>query len=296
MSTSRGFGTSYRVSKGLVLGVLALLFLGLVTGGVFAEGKLSKETSVKAEAPQLTVPVAAGVGGDNVLQNSEELQARDAFARLQAGESLTADEKELVERHWATLVDAWGGEEPRHGDPLDATGGPDASGYSYVDNQPSDSVVYGWIELKGDPGATWLQTSAFNSVDDGYTTTPIPLGITFPFYSTPYTTAYLGTNGSVMFSNPISSGYGTSGCLPRTSFTGRVLFPFLDDMHLQRGGITSGNNVIGYKNFGDYTVIQYDSIGRFSTTNTGSFNFQVILWNTGLIKYQYRRMVYNTAS
>ncbi len=172
--------------------------------------------------------------------------------------------------------------------PLDWQGGPDSFGYHYVDNQNGDSATYEWIELRGDPEATW--TSWTGSHDDN--TQVLQLGLTFPFYGQNYTQATVSTNGNLQFST--TSTLYTNVCLPTTNINGPVIFLYWDDLHLDYGGMgNAGNNVIGYRNFGDYTVIEYDSIGHCCSAGT-SLKFQVILWADGRIKMQYNNLVFGS--
>ena len=66
----------------------------------------------------------------------------------------------------------------RGGSSLDSQGGPDAFGYRYVDNQGGDTATYSWVELRGDPAATWLDFT--NNPDDNVTI--VPLTFDFPIY------------------------------------------------------------------------------------------------------------------
>ena len=64
------------------------------------------------------------------------------------------------------------------------------------------------------------------------------------------------------------------------------LCPNLADLHLGRGGIPSGQNVVAYKNFGNYFVIEFDSAGFFTQSCApASLKFEAILYSNGRIKF-----------
>lgn len=167
---------------------------------------------------------------------------------------------------------------------LDNQGGPDGFGYHYVDNQSGDTATYAWIELRGDAGATWLDFSE-NPDDD---VLPVPLTFAFPFYGAEYDTVYVSTNGNLQFDsqNPAFS----NECFPSAIIGGRMICPLWTDLHLDHGGYNpGGNRTIAYRNFGDYVVIEWDSVGQAFGENT-SFKFEVELWADGRIKIQYNQL------
>ncbi len=211
---------------------------------------------------------------------SPEIQA--IYQRWQDTGIATPEEKARVEEYFARRNEGAGR------NPLDDTGGPDVFGYRFVDNLAGDSAQYNWIELRGDAGATWI--SGWQSYDDGCATTSYPIGFSFPFYGGSYTTFTPTSNGSIDFGTCYAYAY--YSCVPNASDPAAI-YPFLYDLHLQRGGIPGGTTVVGYKNFGSYTVIEYDSIGYYSSGYTGSsLKFQVILFDDGRVKLQYNNMVY----
>lgn len=218
---------------------------------------------------------------------NRENEIRALYERAMAGESLSEDQKDLLYAN-----ESWLEPRGREGS-VDATGGPDAFGYYYVDNV-GDTATYTWIELKGAVGVTWLPASVFTSMDGSVNNADLPIGFSFPFYGSDYTTFRVSTDGNIQFIPTYNSG-GYTSCIPNGTVLRPAIMAMMDDLHLQRGGIASGDNVIGYKNFGDYTVIQFDSIGRYNT-GSGSFNFQAILYQDGKVKVQVRRAAFYSAT
>jgi subtilisin-like proprotein convertase family protein len=172
--------------------------------------------------------------------------------------------------------------------PLDNQGGPDGFAYRYVDNQGGDTATYGWIELRGDNAATWLNYES-NS-DDGVL--PAPIGFEFPFYGGLYPTVQVSTNGNLQF---VADGSGSTEyaneCLPVSDMDRPMVCPYWDDLDLDQGGYFPGAAVtVAYRNFGDHFVVEWDSVGLHSEDGT-TFKFEAILWTNGRIKLQYNRVV-----
>ncbi len=241
--------------------------------------KAPSGVSVKPLLKPGKAPQAAQVDPSAV----QKAHAYELYERMMNGGELSPAEKDLV----YSLV---GNPVRDNGNSLDNTGGPDASGYRYKDSVTPDTAIYTWIELRGDVvGVTWI--NAWASYDDGMATNYAPIGFTFPYYGGNYTQFKPSSNGQIEFGTTTSP-YSYTSCLSAVTTWGPAVMPYMYDLHLQRGGDATGNNVVGYKNFGNYTVMEYDSIGYYNTTYAGSsLKFEVILYNDGKIKVQYNNMV-----
>jgi hypothetical protein len=177
-------------------------------------------------------------------------------------------------------------------DNLDNQGGPDAFQYMFMDNVPPDNTPYEWIELRGDAGATWLQgMTHFTSPDDGYSRRQLPIGFSFPLYNVNYDCVRVCTNGFLQFAGTPSTSL-SNACLPSTEVAGPMIAVLWDDLHLLYGGRTD-TVVVGYRNFGDYFVIEFDSLGH-CCSDGGSFKFEAILYPNGNIKLQYNNLVFSS--
>jgi hypothetical protein len=200
--------------------------------------------------------------------------------RMQQGETLAPAEKEQYLAIEARMVN----DRERY-DGLDNQGGPDAFNYYFLDNVAPDTATFSWIELRGDPGATWLTGSAFTNPDDGYSIQKLPIGFSFPFYGTPYDSVRVCCNGLLNFSTTAASL--SNACLPSTSVNAPMIAMLWDDLHLLRGG-RSDTVVIGYRSFGDHMVIEYDQVGYYTDSCPNiPLSFEAILFNNGNIKLQY---------
>ncbi|MCC6475814.1 carboxypeptidase-like regulatory domain-containing protein, partial [bacterium] len=206
---------------------------------------------------------------------------KELWNKAMSGQILTPAEKSQIEPLYREL-------EANSRNPLDAVGGPDAYGYYFVDNQGGDTTTYSWIELRGDPQANWL---TFGNPDDGcVSVTP---SFVFPFYGGNYSEMWVCANGFIAFEEDQAAHI--NQCLPTSSVSGPAIFPFWDDLHLYYGGNgQQNNNTVAWRDFGNYLVIEFDSIGHygFPTPPTDSYKFQVILYANGSVKMQYNNMNY----
>jgi hypothetical protein len=240
-----------------------------------------KNAAVKGK-PALTVTRTHGAMAGTTAKTRHSESPREAAAREAHARWLQTGTASLAEKE---LMDEFYGQPSNSGSPLDNTGGPDAYGYRYVDNVAPDTATYSWIELQGATGTNYLTT--LDGQDDA-TATITNLGISFLFYGNTYSSATVCTNGSIQF-NSSDAAY-TETCPPALGFgtMGATLFPYWDDLNAAYGGRTT--NVISWKNFGNYTVIEFDSIGHCCAAGT-SLKFEAILFSDGKIKLQYNNLV-----
>ncbi|MCU0607355.1 MAG: DUF1565 domain-containing protein [Candidatus Edwardsbacteria bacterium] len=87
--------------------------------------------------------------------------------------------------------------DPQPADPK-ATGGPDAYGYRYVDND-GDSAAYRWVDTIG---GTW---TAVGGLGDDNVVGPFDLGFQFPYYWYRVSQFWIHANGGISFSLPSRS-------------------------------------------------------------------------------------------
>jgi hypothetical protein len=154
---------------------------------------------------------------------------------------------------------------------LGATGGPDSYGYVWEDTS------YAWIVQAF--GSTWTALTE-DSVSGA-----IPLGFTFNFYGTDYTSIYIASDGYVQFSDPYASdwqfwpNYASSSADPNSAAYG-----FGTDLDPTAGG------TIYYQTHGTapnrYFVVSYNNVPTWGDNNLDVF--QIILYETtNRIKYNY---------
>ncbi|MFN3694525.1 MAG: nidogen-like domain-containing protein, partial [Ignavibacterium sp.] len=161
---------------------------------------------------------------------------------------------------------------------IEGQGGPDIFGYKWIDSDEPNGPQYVWNDISTNPSAVQI-TSWTGTLDDGYTT--VPLGMTFPFYGTDYTQAYLSTNGFLSFT-ALTSSYFTNGTIPNTALPNNVIAPFWDDLD----GRTQGT--VHYLQESGKFTIQFTNWQKYN--GTGSLTFQVVLYSSGKIMYYYNNM------
>ncbi len=178
-------------------------------------------------------------------------------------------------------------------------GGPDDYGYRFIDSNDPLGPEYNWIDIS----ATGTSSIMFNvpswSGDDNFSE-PVPLGFSFPFYGSAYTTAYIDTNGEILLApntwyRPYpDNGWNNDGNMfnymypiPGYAQMPALIAVYWDDLHADEG---IGN--VYFETFGQapnrYAVIQWHNL-RFHAGTGGSpdLKFQVILHENGEIVMQY---------
>ena len=98
------------------------------------------------------------------------------------------------------------------------------SDYKWTSSDSTGGPVYSWEDI------TSTGTLISMSGDDN-NTGPHPIGFTFPFYGTEYTTFRISTNGWISFTST-STAYNNHE-LPGTSSPEAMLAPFWDDLNFQ---------------------------------------------------------------
>ena len=162
---------------------------------------------------------------------------------------------------------------------IEGQGGPDPFGYRWIDSFEPNGPQYVWTDISTNPNAVNVTNNFTPNKDDGYQT--IPLGITFPFYGTNYTTGYLSTNGFLSFT-PLTSSYLTNASIPGTALPNNIIAAFWDDLDGRTQGtvhtLTEGNKF----------TIQFTNWQKYNAQ--GSLTFQIVLFSSGRIMIYYNNM------
>ncbi|MFH1219248.1 MAG: S8 family serine peptidase [Candidatus Eisenbacteria bacterium] len=167
--------------------------------------------------------------------------------------------------------------DPNTGGPqLMGFGGPDVFGYRWVDSDEPGGPIYDWVEISG------IGTPLGLNGDD-QNIGPFNIGFEFPFYGTNFTTFRACSNGWLSFTST-STSLSNSG-LPSTGAPLNLLAPFWDDLNFASAGQSF------YYYDGIKTVIEYKNVPHYGTTYPGTYTFEVILYPSGRIVYQYQSMV-----
>jgi subtilisin family serine protease len=160
---------------------------------------------------------------------------------------------------------------------IERSGGPDAFGYRFRDSDEPNGPAFDWVDIS----STGTPIAGLDGDDE--LSSPIALGFTFPFYGNSFTTVRVSTNGRLSFTSAVESGTFSynNQALPTggTSYPENLLAPFWDDLHFR-----SAEHARTFSD-GSRFIVQYTAVDRFTTGS--SLTFQVILYPTGRIVYQY---------
>ena len=195
---------------------------------------------------------------------------------------LAAEEQRAAPRRAVTVHDplplAKGADDPRAGQsPVTGSGGPDQFGYVWVDSDEPGGPVYDWVDISG------VGQTVGNTDDASYG--PFDLGFAFPYYGDTYTQVRVCTNGFITFDTSTSAPYANQP-LPNTAAPDLMVAPLWDDMNPFQGG-----DIYRYHDAAnDRYIVQWDGVPHYY--DVGSFTFQVILYASGVIVFQYEDISY----
>jgi hypothetical protein len=158
-----------------------------------------------------------------------------------------------------------------------ATGGPDTYGYYYIDSAEPTGPTYSWVEISGSGTATGLG-------DDWYTVA-IPLGFTFNYYGTDYTSVYIMDNGWISFVDQ-DTWYQLAN-FPNSDTYVAPISPLSTDLDPSAAG------EVYYQTLGTDPnrtfVVEWDGVPHYSAG--GSNTFEIILYEgSNDIEFQYNSL------
>ena len=182
---------------------------------------------------------------------------------------------------WPAEPSAKGAAGSSHEPQTAGVGGPDAGGYRWIDSDESAGPVFQWVDIVSPENAVTL-------AGDEAVSARVPVGFSFPFYGRRFTQLRVCTNGYLQFGNegPVFVNVG----LPGNGAARNLIAPFWDDLNFGTGVKRA------YLHFdGARTIVTWDAVPRYN--DAGSvFTFQAILYPSGEVRFQYRRMIGTTAS
>ena len=166
---------------------------------------------------------------------------------------------------------AKGGVDPRPG--ILGSGGPDAFGYRWIDSDEPGGPSFGWVDITG--VGTQLTTTGDDAIS-----APQAIGFSFPFYGNAFASVRVCTNGFLTFTD--SGTPYSNGALPTTGGAQNMVAPFWDDLDF---GATPR---IWVHNDGTRYIVSWVGAPHYQTG--GPYSFQLLLYPSGEIRYQYQTM------
>ena len=160
--------------------------------------------------------------------------------------------------------------DPRSGNPVVlGAGGPDSSGYSWIDSDEPGGPVFDFIDISS------TGTLVTGIYDDSYVG-PFPIGFSFPFYDSSYTEFYISDNGVIIFDNTFIPWYNQP--IPQPDGYNNLLAWCWGDLVIRGGRVY-------YQQLGNMLVIQFEDYGEWY--GYGTVDAEVIIYANGTIVYQY---------
>jgi hypothetical protein len=158
-----------------------------------------------------------------------------------------------------------------------AHGGPDAFGYRWADSDDPVGPAFDWVDISG------VGTSIPFSGDD-QNQGPFPLPFPFTYYGTTYTSFRACTNGWITLDATNTQTTFTNVALPNSASTTppALIAPFWDDLTFSSAGH------VYYHYDGAKFIISYVGVPRL--TSGGPYTFQILLYPSGTIDFQYLDM------
>ena len=171
-------------------------------------------------------------------------------------------------------------------------GGPDGGNYYWTTSAAEPGMAYEWIEIEG------IAIQLELPHNDQFATNSIELPFEFEYFGETYDYVEVNANGWVGW-NSANETVWLNEEIPSSSAPRPAIFGFWDDLNPYNNNANadaSGN--IYYHMTLDRVVIWYDDVVRWSTTDWGQFDFQIVLNSDGSFRTNYREMsgVLNSAT
>jgi len=168
--------------------------------------------------------------------------------------------------------------------------GPDEGNYFVAFSTEETNLDYDWIDISS------ISTDLIFSHNDVSADT-IDLDFSFPFFDEMFTHCIVNPNGWIGFGADNSEWSNFE--IPSQEAARPAIFAFWDDLNpnnLAGAGSPSGD--VRYHANEERLVVWFDQVVRWTTSSSGTFDFQIILYADGQFRVNYREMsgTINTAT
>ena len=169
-------------------------------------------------------------------------------------------------------------------------GGPDIA-----ENYWSDS------DNESNLNAEWIDISQIGTIypfyDNDEAGSSIEIGFDFPFYNEMYSELFINPNGWIGFGDDNDAWDNIS--IPSSSAPRSAIFGFWDDLNPNNDNCNSCAGDVYYHSDGNRMVIWFNDVAHWPGYFDNSiYNFQIVIYNSGEIKFNYDTMTgdYNSAT
>jgi len=160
---------------------------------------------------------------------------------------------------------------------IDAHGGPDAYGYTWIDSDEPGGPVYQWIDI------TTIGTQVTGLTDDNFVG-PFPVGFDYDYYWYTVDEFYIGSNGYLKIPPSYNICQTFPASIPLTAVPNDFIGVYIADLDYSWGGLC-----YYWTNETDTCIVSFINVPAWQQSgSTGRHTFQVILdgaENTILINY-----------
>ena len=163
----------------------------------------------------------------------------------------------------------------------------DSEGYSWKSSS-DDNFDYSWIDISS-------ESTIINFNHNDYASDElIELDFNFPFFNDSYSSLIVNPNGWIGFGEDNTSWDNTA--IPDSNAPRPAIMGFWDDLNpVNDGG--SGEGYVYYHSNSERIVVWFDNVQHWPTNFEGSiYDFQMVLYPTGDIVFNYRNMQGDTNS
>ncbi len=153
------------------------------------------------------------------------------------------------------------------------SGGPDAYGYVWRDNNDALGPVYNWVDITTAPGAVHV-TGLTDDNSVGF----FPIGFQFRYYWYPVSQFKIGANGYIIFNIGSPSIAAPFPTVPSIAQPQDFIGAFMSDLNF--GGVGNAGECWYWSNLTDTLIVSYINVPFFLTGTpgySGANTFQVIL-------------------
>ena len=162
-------------------------------------------------------------------------------------------------------------------------GGPDNINNFWSDSNNESNLESEWIDIS-DVGTLY----EFDNNDESGEV--IDIGFDFPFYGQNRDQLFINPNGWIGFGDDSNAWDNTS--IPSNSAPRSAIFGFWDDLNPVNNNCNSCSGEVLYHSNDDRMVVWFNDVAHWPTNFENSFyDFQIVIFKTGEIKFNYNNMV-----